>query len=241
MKKTLLFLIFSSLIFGCDSKKIGVEIIPNYNLVYENATELNQSPKIVKGAEFLNSQDFKTKVDKIRKENAQIPAIIKCNLYINESGSIEKIQPVNTVNNSKLNELLAEQLSNVHFSEVKKDNNNIKAQFYWEFDLEHFSEISDSLKNQGYKESDEPPALIDKINLKYPENARKNGIQGKVYLKVWIDQNGTVTKTEVIKGVNDELNKAAQDALQNVKFKPAKVKGKPVSTNIVLPISFKLE
>ncbi len=86
---------------------------------------------------------------------------------------------------------------------------------------------------------DEAPVLLSQIKLKYPEEAKKNGIEGKVFLKLLISKTGTVKSVEVLKGI-PELNQAAIDAVKNIKLKPAKYNGKPVNAVVRIPINFKL-
>ncbi len=96
-----------------------------------------------------------------------------------------------------------------------------------------------NLPKNDFSIYDEPPVLLSKIKLKYPEEAKSKGIEGKVFLKLIISKTGTVEKVEVLKGI-PELNQAAMDAVKNLKLKPAKYKGKPVRAVVRIPIDFKL-
>ena len=55
-----------------------------------------------------------------------------------------------------------------------------------------------------------------------------------------MDENGNVTKAEVIKGIGLGCDEAALDAVRLTKFKPGKQRGKPIKVQITIPISFKL-
>lgn len=81
-------------------------------------------------------------------------------------------------------------------------------------------------------------ALVDKI--KYPKEAKDAGIEGKVFIKAYIDENGNVVGTEILKSVDSELDKAAVEAVKSIEFTPGKLKGKPVKVQVVIPIVFKL-
>jgi len=78
-------------------------------------------------------------------------------------------------------------------------------------------------------------------NTKYPEIAKENGIQGRVFIQFVIDKNGAVTKVQVAKGVDPYLD---AEALRVVKllpnWTPGKQRGKPVPVTFVVPINFKL-
>ena len=93
----------------------------------------------------------------------------------------------------------------------------------------------------GFIEVDEVPVLISKIKPSYPEIARLAGIEGTVYLKVLVDENGNVVKTKVEQGAKEILDNSALQAAQKAKFSPAMLNNKPVKVWVVLPIAFKLD
>ncbi len=73
----------------------------------------------------------------------------------------------------------------------------------------------------------------------YPEIARKQKASGTVTLSVYIDKNGDVISIEIIKSAHPALDKAAEDAVYELKFKPGKQEGRPVDTKIAVPVKFK--
>lgn len=77
-------------------------------------------------------------------------------------------------------------------------------------------------------------------NVKYPEEAKKAGIQGKVIVIALVDTEGEVITTKIGKSDNDSLNDAAINAVEKTKFTPAEDKGKKVKAEIAIPIMFKL-
>lgn len=93
----------------------------------------------------------------------------------------------------------------------------------------------------GFIEVDKAPALISQLKPAYPELAKLAGIEGKVFLKLLIDENGNVEKAKVEKSVKDMLDEAALTAAKSAKFSPALLNDKPVKVWVVLPIAFKLE
>jgi len=78
-------------------------------------------------------------------------------------------------------------------------------------------------------------------HIKYPEIAKRAGIEGRVFVKAFIDSTGTVVKTEIIRGIGAGCDEAAMTAVEKVKFKPGMQKGKPVNVQITVPILFKLQ
>jgi len=92
------------------------------------------------------------------------------------------------------------------------------------------------------EEMPEPIGGIQGIQQKiiYPEIAKRAGVQGRVYVKAFVDESGTVKKAEVIKGIGAGCDEAAVDAVMKTRFKPGKQRGKPVRVQVSIPILFKL-
>jgi TonB family protein len=87
-----------------------------------------------------------------------------------------------------------------------------------------------------------PIGGIEAIQKKitYPEVAKRAGIQGRVFVKAFIDEKGNVNRCEVIKGVHPALDSAAVDAVIKTKFTPGIQRGKPVKVQVSIPIIFAL-
>lgn len=77
-------------------------------------------------------------------------------------------------------------------------------------------------------------------NVVYPASAKETGIQGKVLVKVIIDEKGNVVETEVVESVNADCDKAAMDAIKKTKFTPGIKDNKPVKAEVTIPIMFRL-
>jgi protein TonB len=78
-------------------------------------------------------------------------------------------------------------------------------------------------------------------NGKYPAQARRMGIEGKVFVKFVVNKDGSIQDVTVIKGIGagcDEL--AAKVIQESPTWKPAKQRGVPVRKRMVIPIYFKL-
>ncbi|MBT3242791.1 MAG: energy transducer TonB [Bacteroidetes bacterium] len=77
--------------------------------------------------------------------------------------------------------------------------------------------------------------------VKYPKEAMKKGIKGKVYVSFVIDEAGKVTDVEVKKGADKLLNDEAVRAIKaSPKWVPGSQRGKKVSVKMVLPVIFNL-
>ena len=89
---------------------------------------------------------------------------------------------------------------------------------------------------------DDPPVPLTPIRPKYPEIAQEAGIEGTVVVQVFVNEKGRVTETKILKGISDSgLDEAAIKAIEKVKFRPAKAKGKKVGVWISIPVNFRLK
>lgn len=79
-------------------------------------------------------------------------------------------------------------------------------------------------------------------NVKYPEEARKNGISGTVFVSFIVEKDGEISNVKLLKGVDDLLD---NEALRVVKmmpaYEPGMQRGKPVRVQFNLPIQFNLD
>jgi TonB family protein len=85
------------------------------------------------------------------------------------------------------------------------------------------------------------PEMINAATPEYPEEAKKNNITGKAFVKVLIDKDGMPKKAVVIKSQNELFNQPVIDAALKSKFTPALQGGKPIAVWIVLPYRFALD
>ena len=77
--------------------------------------------------------------------------------------------------------------------------------------------------------------------IKYPAQARRMGIEGRVFVQFVIDKDGSITEVVAVKGIGAGCDEEAVRILQgSPKWKPGKQRGKPVKQRMVLPITFKL-
>ena len=76
-------------------------------------------------------------------------------------------------------------------------------------------------------------------NLEYPANAKKQGIEGEVYVKFLIDTDGKVKEVEVVRSSYQGFEEAARKVIREMPdWKPGKQRGKPVRVYHVIPIKF---
>jgi protein TonB len=78
-------------------------------------------------------------------------------------------------------------------------------------------------------------------NMKYPGQARRMGVEGKVFIQFIVNKDGSITDVEVVKGIGSGCDEMAKLVLENApKFIPAKQRGQPVRYRQIIPIFFKL-
>ncbi len=92
---------------------------------------------------------------------------------------------------------------------------------------------------------EEMPVLLGGVNaiyeyLRYPEIARRAGIEGRVIVQFIIDQEGNVVDPVVVRGIGGGCDEEALEAVTHLKFSPGRQRGRPVKVRYSLPIIFRL-
>lgn len=96
----------------------------------------------------------------------------------------------------------------------------------------------------GCASKEETDAAIQKFireNIKFPEIARENGIQGRVFVSFVVSKTGKITDVKILRGVDAALDQEAIRVISSLpSFTPGKQRGKPVRVGYNVPINFKL-
>lgn len=78
--------------------------------------------------------------------------------------------------------------------------------------------------------------------IKYPAEAQKKGIEGKVIIQFVVAKDGSVKEIKVVRGVDEILNAEAVRVIESMpKWKPGKQRGEPVKVSFTVPISFQMK
>jgi len=88
------------------------------------------------------------------------------------------------------------------------------------------------------------PALLDYLNqnVKYPEDAEKQKIEGRVLAIFVVETDGSISNVEVVKPVFPSLDAEAVRVLAAMpKWTPGKQSGKLVRVKYTVPINFQLK
>ena len=79
-------------------------------------------------------------------------------------------------------------------------------------------------------------------NIRYPEAAQQNDIQGRVVVKFVVEKDGTVGHAEIARGVDKDLDREALRVVNKMpKWQPGKNNGVAVRSYFNLPVTFKLQ
>ena len=78
-------------------------------------------------------------------------------------------------------------------------------------------------------------------NIKYPQTALENGIQGKVFVSFIVEKDGSVSNVQVQRSLGGGCDEEAVRVVKAMpKWKPGKQRGKTVRVSYTLPVNFKL-
>jgi|GEM_PF-481471 len=90
----------------------------------------------------------------------------------------------------------------------------------------------------------EPPQIPTRAireNIKYPQLANKQGIEGVVFLELYIDQHGRIRNILVLKDPGYGLAEAAIAAFEGIVCQPAFAEEKAVAVRFRYPVRFQLK
>lgn len=89
---------------------------------------------------------------------------------------------------------------------------------------------------------DERPELRSGPPLRYPDSLRKNGITGRVMAQVVIDTRGRVewNSVTILSTPDPGFDDPVREYLRGARFRPGRIRGKPVRTRVTIPIDYSL-
>ena len=79
--------------------------------------------------------------------------------------------------------------------------------------------------------------LVQKVGPKYPKEAKKKKLEGKVRLRIVVDRDGSVIKTETLSG-HHILAKAATEAVRQWRYQTTLLNGQPVQVESEVELHF---
>ena len=77
--------------------------------------------------------------------------------------------------------------------------------------------------------------------MEYPAQARRMGVEGKVFVQFVVDKDGSLTDVKAVKGIGAGCDEEAVEIVKSApKWKPGKQRGKAVRVRMIIPITFRL-
>ena len=194
-------------------------------------------------------------IDRGEKEKLAIPLdrdILYYRFYISEEGDVDSVEAINN------DEILSD-----------ADEANIQVMKKWKFSSQDekpvrfdFVYTKNKIEKDVYKKIAPPDELIslnkkyrDTLSkfpeieggvealaslIQYPDEAKETGVQGVVFIRAFLNEQGLVEKLMVTRGIGSGCDIAALTAVSKTKFTPATVEGEPVNVQVIVPIKFKL-
>jgi len=257
MKKLILVLVAIIALFACEEKS-KIEIIKNYDSEYHEVTTYKILTQNLIPAETKKQMNLEVNeiFSKTKCEFQSKPENYLYKLFIGQDGEIEKVEVPVSMNESE-NTSFLNKMNNWKFGKYVEDGKALDYQItitIMKVTRKDGTTFATTIGNEGdlidekvfFVAVEEMPSPIGGIaaiqkNITYPEIAKRAGIQGRVYVKAFIDSTGTVVKAEVLKGIGAGCDEVAASAVKKVKFTPGKQRGKAVNVQVTVPILFKLD
>lgn len=86
----------------------------------------------------------------------------------------------------------------------------------------------------------EPPILEDRVQPRYPESARLASKEGVITIEAIVGEDGCIRETGVLEGVDPVLDVEAARAVTQWKYRPARLRGRPVRVFLTVNVTFRL-
>jgi TonB family protein len=101
--------------------------------------------------------------------------------------------------------------------------------------------IDDDAPPADFVAVEKEPVVVKRVEPKYPELAMRAGLEGKVWVKIWVDKEGKSKQVVVLKSDAEIFNEPAIDAARQFVFTPAYMNNGPVSVWVSVPFKFILK
>jgi len=158
--------------------------------------------------------------------------------YVYEDGDVTEVNIMNLPDNRDSKQL---QVYLMDITEMKQELANQKNRV----GIYYMAETEPKPK-MGFEE------FYDKLHadLTYPKEAKDNGVEGTVFVRFVVDDDGNVDHLSATENIEtsynwliDDLKKEAKQAVAATsgEWKPAEIGGIPVAQYAVIPVQFKLE
>ena len=76
--------------------------------------------------------------------------------------------------------------------------------------------------------------------LRYPAQANRMGVEGRVFVQFVVDESGNVSEVKAVKGIGHGCDEEAVRVIKQTKWNPGKQRGRAVKVRMIMPVLFKL-
>jgi len=106
--------------------------------------------------------------------------------------------------------------------------------------VEPDGQVTDEIPPPNFVDYDAAPHVVKSVQPVYPEIARQAGLEGTVWVKMWVDKQGKVKKAVIQQSTSEIFDQTAIDAALQFLFTPAKKNGQSVDVWVLVPFHFRL-
>jgi protein TonB len=93
----------------------------------------------------------------------------------------------------------------------------------------------------GIGNLDNHPRTTTQVSPVYPEEMKRQGIEGTVIVEFIVDESGRVTNPRVVKSDDPAFEAPTLRAVAGWRFEPGRKDGRRVSFKMAVPVSYKLD
>lgn len=205
--------------------------------------------------------ELKGSIDSLSKEvqytqeayDEEIEGRIVVQFIVDEKGEVEDPEIIRGLGHG-LDQQALEVIKQAKFDPGKHRGEAVRIQISIPLTIEYPKEPpspsapnEDKEKDNFFVSVEEMPSLKGGLaslqkKLKYPEMARKAGIEGKVVVQFIVNEKGKAENPEVIRGIGGGCDEEAKRLIkEEAEFTPGKQRGDLVRVQYSLPITFKLQ
>jgi protein TonB len=106
--------------------------------------------------------------------------------------------------------------------------------------IEQDIQIEDDTAPADFVPYQQAPQIVKRVEPPYPDIARRAGLEGKVWVKIWVDKEGKVRDVVIMKSDSEIFNQSVVDACKQWVWTPALMNSGPVAVWVAMNFVFKL-
>lgn len=201
---------------------------------------VEQMPELIGGLESISNKI--TYPEEARQNGVEGRVFVK--FIVNKDGNVENAEVMRGIGSGADEEALRV-VREAKFKPGFQDGEPVRVQYALPITFRLGSTTSDVNSDQVFKIVDEMPELIGgfeelRENIRYPEEAKQAGIEGRVYMTFVVNKQGDVENAKVVRGLGAGADEEALRVIRQAKFEPGYQNGEPVRVQYSIAIAFVL-